>query len=159
MRCGRGTTLPSGATSRRLYPCSSPWALQGYRLLGQMSEGSLRTQIQNCWFDGTRCVYELLILLPVSLWLHVPSQAGAFYPFFRAHAHVDTRRREPWLYDSDEMALMRNALRMRYELLPFWYTVFYETSKTGLPVVRWGGGRVGRWEGRWEGGEERRVRE
>eukprot|EP00658_Telonema_sp_P-2_P005120 TRINITY_DN11924_c0_g1_i1.p1 TRINITY_DN11924_c0_g1~~TRINITY_DN11924_c0_g1_i1.p1 ORF type:complete len:178 (-),score=50.52 TRINITY_DN11924_c0_g1_i1:169-702(-) len=25
-------------------------------------------------------------------------QAGAFYPFFRAHAHLETKRREPWLF-------------------------------------------------------------
>ena len=25
-------------------------------------------------------------------------QLGAFYPFFRGHAHLDTKRREPWLF-------------------------------------------------------------
>lgn len=25
-------------------------------------------------------------------------QLGAYYPFFRGHAHLDTRRREPWLF-------------------------------------------------------------
>lgn len=25
-------------------------------------------------------------------------QVGAYYPFFRAHAHQDTKRREPWLF-------------------------------------------------------------
>ena len=25
-------------------------------------------------------------------------QVGAFYPFFRGHAHHDTKRREPWLF-------------------------------------------------------------
>lgn len=64
-------------------------------------------------------------------------QAGVFYPFFRAHAHMDTRRREPWLYDPDKMAIIREAVRTRYQLLPFWYTVFYEASKTGVPIVRW----------------------
>ncbi|XP_065920024.1 neutral alpha-glucosidase AB-like [Dysidea avara] len=63
-------------------------------------------------------------------------QAGAFYPFFRAHAHVDTKRREPWLYDDDKLAIMRDAVRMRYQLLPLWYTVFWESSVTGAPVVR-----------------------
>ena len=63
-------------------------------------------------------------------------QAGVFYPFFRAHAHLDTRRREPWLFEADKMAMIRDAVRIRYELLPLWYNVFYEHSKTGLPVVR-----------------------
>lgn len=26
-------------------------------------------------------------------------QAGAFTPFFRGHAHLDTKRREPWVFD------------------------------------------------------------
>ena len=25
-------------------------------------------------------------------------QLGAFYPFFRGHAHLDTKRREPWIF-------------------------------------------------------------
>ena len=28
-------------------------------------------------------------------------QLGAYYPFFRAHAHQDTKRREPWLFGYD----------------------------------------------------------
>ena len=64
-------------------------------------------------------------------------QGGAFYPFFRAHAHLDTRRREPWLFEPDMTAVMRDAIKRRYELLPLWYTLFYETSKSGAPVVRW----------------------
>ena len=63
-------------------------------------------------------------------------QAGVFYPFFRAHAHMDTRRREPWLYEEAEMALIRDALRTRYQLLPLLYTTFYESYTTGLPIVR-----------------------
>jgi alpha 1,3-glucosidase len=63
-------------------------------------------------------------------------QAGAFYPFFRAHAHLDTRRREPWLFDADKAAIMREAVRLRYQLLPLWYVLFYESHKSGLPVMR-----------------------
>lgn len=25
-------------------------------------------------------------------------EVGSFQPFFRGHAHIDTRRREPWLF-------------------------------------------------------------
>lgn len=31
---------------------------------------------------------------------------------------------------------MRSALRVRYELLPFWYTEFYLCSLSGVPVAR-----------------------
>eukprot|EP00731_Ephydatia_muelleri_P027270 Em0019g143a len=63
-------------------------------------------------------------------------QVGAFYPFMRAHAHLDTRRREPWLFEADKMALIRDAIRTRYELLPLWYTAFYEHYQSGMPVAR-----------------------
>lgn len=54
----------------------------------------------------------------------------------RAHAHLDTRRREPWLYDTDKMAAIRSAVRQRYQLLPYWYSVFHEAHRMGLPVLR-----------------------
>ncbi|XP_061299721.1 neutral alpha-glucosidase AB isoform X2 [Pezoporus flaviventris] len=63
-------------------------------------------------------------------------QAGAFQPFFRAHAHLDTARREPWLFGEDNAALIRGAVRLRYALLPFWYTAFYHSHRHGLPVMR-----------------------
>lgn len=34
------------------------------------------------------------------------------------------------------MAIIRAALRVRYELLPLWYTEFYVSSLSGLPVAR-----------------------
>jgi alpha 1,3-glucosidase len=63
-------------------------------------------------------------------------QAAAFQPFFRSHAHIDTKRREPWLYNESEMKLIRAAIRTRYSFLPFWYTLFYEGTQTGLPPMR-----------------------
>ncbi|MBE7182765.1 MAG: glycoside hydrolase family 31 protein, partial [Terriglobus roseus] len=55
-------------------------------------------------------------------------QAGAFYPFFRAHAHIDTRRREPYVPGEPWTSIMTRALRLRYSLLPAWYTAFHEAS-------------------------------
>ncbi|BFZ53288.1 glucosidase II [Savitreella phatthalungensis] len=63
-------------------------------------------------------------------------QAGAFYPFFRAHAHIDTKRREPWLIGEPYTSMIRDAIVLRYSLLTTWYTAFYTASKTGLPVLR-----------------------
>ncbi|KAF9446144.1 glycoside hydrolase family 31 protein, partial [Macrolepiota fuliginosa MF-IS2] len=63
-------------------------------------------------------------------------QVGAFAPFFRAHAHIDTKRREPFLLDEPYKSEIRNILRLRYSLLPVWYTQFRETTVTGLPVLR-----------------------
>lgn len=63
-------------------------------------------------------------------------QAGAFYPFFRGHAHIDARRREPYLIGEPYTSMVTSALRLRYSLLPSWYTAFYEAHKDGSPIVR-----------------------
>ncbi|KAG1957789.1 neutral alpha-glucosidase AB [Pimephales promelas] len=63
-------------------------------------------------------------------------QAGAYQPFFRAHAHIDTPRREPWLFGPENTALIREAVRQRYALLPYWYQLFYNAHHTGQPVMR-----------------------
>jgi alpha-glucosidase (family GH31 glycosyl hydrolase) len=62
---------------------------------------------------------------------------GAFSPFFRAHAHLDSKRREPYLLDEPHKSTVRNILRLRYALLPVWYTAFHDTSVTGLPLLRY----------------------
>lgn len=63
-------------------------------------------------------------------------QIGAFQPFFRSHAHIDTKRREPWLFPEDVKLIIRDAIRKRYRLLPLWYTMFYEHERSGLPIMR-----------------------
>ncbi|XP_077062822.1 neutral alpha-glucosidase AB isoform X1 [Siphateles boraxobius] len=63
-------------------------------------------------------------------------QAGAYQPFFRAHAHIDTPRREPWLFGPENTGLIREAVRQRYALLPYWYQLFYNAHHTGQPVMR-----------------------
>jgi alpha 1,3-glucosidase len=63
-------------------------------------------------------------------------QAGAYQPFFRGHAHHDSKRREPWMYGEETMQRLRQAALWRYQLLPFWYTVFHEAEISGMPVMR-----------------------
>lgn len=63
-------------------------------------------------------------------------QAGIFYPFFRGHAHIDTRRREPYLAGEPYTPIITQALRLRYALLPAWYTAFHEASIDGSPILR-----------------------
>lgn len=62
-------------------------------------------------------------------------QAASYQPFMRAHAHIDTARREPWLFEDAKMNI-RSSVRKRYELLPYWYTLFYQSHQKGLPVMR-----------------------
>ena len=63
-------------------------------------------------------------------------QAGSYQPFFRGHAHHDSKRREPWMFGEETMIRLRKAAIARYALLPFWYTVFYDAWQTGMPVMR-----------------------
>ncbi|EGC47052.1 glucosidase II alpha subunit [Histoplasma capsulatum var. duboisii H88] len=63
-------------------------------------------------------------------------QTGIFYPFFRAHAHIDTRRREPYLAGEPYMSIITQAIHLRYQLLPAWYTAFHQASIDGTPIVQ-----------------------
>lgn len=63
-------------------------------------------------------------------------QLGAYYPFFRGHAHHDTKRREPWLFGERNTQLMREAIHVRYMYLPYFYTLFREANSSGTPVAR-----------------------
>ena len=63
-------------------------------------------------------------------------QVGAFYPFFRGHAHLETQRREPWLFGEDATRRIRAAIRERYALLPYIYTQFRLANTSGIPVLR-----------------------
>lgn len=63
-------------------------------------------------------------------------QLGALQPFFRAHAHIETARREPYLLDEEHLAIVRAALYTRYRLLPYIYSLFYQSTVDGSPLVR-----------------------
>lgn len=51
-------------------------------------------------------------------------QTGAFQPFFRGHAHLDTNRREPWIFGEPYTTHIAEAIRTRYQYIPYWYTLF-----------------------------------
>jgi alpha 1,3-glucosidase len=63
-------------------------------------------------------------------------QAAAYTPFFRGHAHIDTKRREPWLFGEENTNRVRNAIRSRYTVLPYLYTLFHIAHTRGLPIMR-----------------------
>ncbi|RCK64791.1 Glucosidase 2 subunit alpha [Candida viswanathii] len=63
-------------------------------------------------------------------------QLGLFYGFFRAHGHIDTKRREPYLFPSPYREHITEAIRLRYKLLPVIYTEFAKSSTLGQAVLK-----------------------
>ncbi|CAJ1394490.1 unnamed protein product [Effrenium voratum] len=63
-------------------------------------------------------------------------QLGIWYPFYRAHAHLTSKRREPWLFEPQVTELVRQAVVARYRLLPMWYTLAAEWALLGSPMIR-----------------------
>ena len=64
------------------------------------------------------------------------NQLGTYYPFFRGHGHLETKRREPWLFGEDNTRRNRDSLRERYALLPYLYTLFWESHTQGTLIMR-----------------------
>ena len=64
-------------------------------------------------------------------------QLGALaYPFYRSHSHIDNPPREPWVYDDETVSAVRAAVKLRYSLLPYYYTQFAMYALRGLPIIR-----------------------
>lgn len=61
---------------------------------------------------------------------------GVFFPFSRGHTSRNDRNKEPWAFGKDVEDICRTALERRYRLLPYLYTLFYQSSVSGLPVMR-----------------------
>ncbi|KAF7966062.1 hypothetical protein HWV62_40232 [Athelia sp. TMB] len=62
-------------------------------------------------------------------------QLSAFAPFYRNHNIKAAIGQEPYRWESVASA-SRNAMAIRYALLPYWYTLFANASTIGTPPVR-----------------------
>ncbi|KII83963.1 glycoside hydrolase family 31 protein [Plicaturopsis crispa FD-325 SS-3] len=62
-------------------------------------------------------------------------QLSAFTPFYRNHNTKGALSQEPYRWDSVANA-SRTAIGVRYSLLPYWYTLFANSSTLGTPPVR-----------------------
>ncbi len=62
-------------------------------------------------------------------------QYGAFQPVYRPHAqeHIPS---EPVFHDRETRQIVREYIELRYQLLPYNYTLAWENSTTGMPLMR-----------------------
>ncbi len=61
---------------------------------------------------------------------------GALYPYCRTHTCKDTGDQEPWSFGPDVEAAARRAIKLRYRLVPYLYSLLFEAARTGQPVMR-----------------------
>ncbi len=63
-------------------------------------------------------------------------QYGALTPFCRNHNCQDQHDQYPWSFDEATHAICRDAVTLRYRLMPYIYASFLEGAETGAPVQR-----------------------
>jgi alpha-glucosidase len=63
-------------------------------------------------------------------------EVAAFSPFFRDHATKGSLPHEIWNNGPEQEAIRRRYIETRYRLLPYFYALADEASRTGLPLMR-----------------------
>ena len=61
---------------------------------------------------------------------------GAFSPLFRCHSMINSKDAEPWAFGEETEEISRNYIGLRYRLLPYIYSTFFESTQNGMPIVR-----------------------
>jgi alpha-glucosidase len=96
-------------------------------ILGMSLSGVSNQGCDICGFYGPSPEPELMVR-----WV----QNGAFQPRFSIHsANTDNTVTEPWMYP-DCTNLVRDAIRLRYRLNPFYYALMARAHETGLPILQ-----------------------
>lgn len=83
-------------------------------------------------------------------------QLAIFHPFYRIHSmgnnvdgaaeaeadivaeaeRLNRLDQEPWAFGEESEELAKEAIELRYKLLPYIYTAFYQHAQDGLPLLR-----------------------
>jgi alpha-glucosidase len=64
------------------------------------------------------------------------NQLSAFTPFFRNHTAKNTGDQEPWAFGETCERISRQFIELRYHLLPYHYTAFWQSAQQGIPMAR-----------------------
>ena len=63
-------------------------------------------------------------------------QLGVFHPFCRVHSSGDHGDQEPWSFGDDVTDIFRKFVEIRYQLLPYLYTAFWQYISDGIPILK-----------------------
>ncbi len=63
-------------------------------------------------------------------------QLGVFHPFCRTHSSGHHGNQEPWAFDEEVIDIARKFISLRYQLLPYLYTMFYQYIEEGIPMLK-----------------------
>lgn len=87
-----------------------------------------------CKLGGINLVLSIPSIVDTLIWVFFPFLS--YIPLLVLIFRADTKRREPWVFGEPYTSLIRSAIRTRYALLPYWYTLFYVNNQTGAPLLR-----------------------
>jgi alpha-glucosidase len=63
-------------------------------------------------------------------------QLGTFHPFCRVHSSGDHGDQEPWSFGEEVAQVVKKFVEIRYQLLPYIYTMFYKYVNDGDPMLK-----------------------
>ncbi|QHG18514.1 glycoside hydrolase family 31 protein [Nostoc sp. ATCC 53789] len=63
-------------------------------------------------------------------------QLGMLYPLMRGHSALTTAQHEPWVFGDRIEKICREYIDLRYQLLPYIYSLFWLAATTGAPILR-----------------------
>ncbi|MFO8130199.1 MAG: glycoside hydrolase family 31 protein [Bacteroidales bacterium] len=61
---------------------------------------------------------------------------GAFCPLFRSHTAYGNKSQEPWSFGEETEGIARKYIELRYRLLPYIYSAFFQSTQSGIPLQR-----------------------
>jgi alpha-glucosidase len=63
-------------------------------------------------------------------------QLGVFHPFCRTHSSGDHGEQEPWMFGEEVTGIVKKFIELRYQLLPYLYTAFWQHLSEGTPILK-----------------------
>jgi alpha-glucosidase len=151
---GQGMCMATREGFEEARPTERPFVLSRAGYAGIQRHAALWTGDNNSWWEHMAMSIPMLLGLGISGVPFAGADAGgfqsnadgelfarwiacaAFTPFFRGHSASDTRRHEPWAFGEEVEKAARKAIGMRYRFLPLIYSLFYEASEKGTPIMR-----------------------